>query len=202
MRKPIDGHNSDVHEDMSANDNSSPQKNIFPEFYRALKRGDEAAYSKLVSEQNQHLIDFLIGIIRSKEDAEEITQDIFIYVWQNRESIDFEKNIYGYMYTIAKNRSVDYFRQKKKREQFISEQYHAPVSHVDSPEDITLLRETESHIEKIISSMPESMKRIYNMRFIEGLSNNEIANRLATTPSNVRLQISNALKRIRNGLGL
>lgn len=197
MRKPIDSHARGFGEDVSANNKSAPQKNFASEFIQALKSGDEAAYNKLVSEQHQHILDFLISIIKSREDAEEITQDIFLYIWQHRETIE---NIYGYMYRMAKTRALNVFRQNKMKERYISEQSCLITEYADSPEDITQCRETELCINEIVSSMPESMKRIYNMKFIEGHSNNEIADRLSTSSSNVRLQISNAIKRIKDGL--
>lgn len=99
MSKPIDCHNRGINGNVSANLKPFRTRNNSPQFIESLKRGEAAAFNQLVASENQHLVDFMMPILNSKENAEELAQDIFLYIWQNRATLDFGNNIFGYIYS-------------------------------------------------------------------------------------------------------
>ena len=201
MSKPIDRRDRGIDGDVSANKTSYRKRNNSPQFIQSLKNGDASAYNELVTSETKHLIDFVTPTVGSVEDAEEVVQDVFLSLWQKRETIEFTTSLYGYIYNAAKYKAFRFLWQKKRRVQFIyDESAYMTSDFADSPEDIAQSNQMEVFIEEITDKMPVMMQRIYRMKQEEGLSTNEIAGILSTHPANVRKQLSRALKRIKEAL--
>ncbi|MCD8186094.1 MAG: sigma-70 family RNA polymerase sigma factor [Rikenellaceae bacterium] len=202
MSKPTDCHDRDKDGDTSEKRN--PIHKIFtPSFLEALKNGEPAAYYRLVQVQTPKLMDFLFTVLRSREDAEEIAQDIFIHIWQKRENLVYEnsRNIEGYMYTIARTRAIDRINERKKSKIHYTDQLTTPPDAAASPEEIVELKQVEKQIEQLVSEMPKMRRIIYTLKYEQGKTNDEIARELDLKPSTVRVHISIALKEIRDFLG-
>lgn len=76
----------------------------------ALQHGDHQAFEKVFLGYFDKVKYFLNGLLRSEADAEELAQDIFVNLWQNREAIDPQKSFNTYLYTIARNTALNYLK--------------------------------------------------------------------------------------------
>jgi RNA polymerase sigma-70 factor (ECF subfamily) len=130
-------------------------------------------------------------------DAEELAEDVFVGLWQNHSTINPEKSFDSYLFTIAKNKALNFLKRKYALKTFIEMQAPATLSH--SPEEEYIALEKALLIEMIVEKMPAQRKKIYQLRQ-QGMTNDEIAKELKTTKRNVESQVSFALKDIRNNI--
>ncbi|MDR1581807.1 MAG: RNA polymerase sigma factor, partial [Prevotellaceae bacterium] len=85
------------------------------ELIMRLKKGDDKALECLFKYRDE-LLKYLLSITHSVEESEDIIQDVFMTVWDNRENIDEKKNFKSYIFKIAKNRMIDMYRKFSKTE--------------------------------------------------------------------------------------
>lgn len=168
---------------------------------KALKDGDPSAYDKLIDQKNLQLKNFLFKLLRSKEDAEEVAQDVFICIWQNKETLSETLSLDGLIFSIARRRAINRIRERTRFNALLMSEYYRPQDYADSPEEIAVQNEAQAKIDKTVAAMPYMMRRIYVMKFQEGLSNEEIALELSINQSSVRVQLSRAEKRVREAVG-
>jgi RNA polymerase sigma-70 factor (ECF subfamily) len=168
----------------------------------ALRRGEEWAYRELHACYAGPVKEFLASIIRNDEDARELVHDIFVDLWLNREKVDPEKSIRGYLYVSAKNRAMNWFAHKKVREK-----YEAFCSWEDSdytlPVDEGMIaRETEALTQIALRGMSKRKQAIWRMSRDEGMSNQEIAKELNISISTVTHNLTDIKRHIREILAM
>lgn len=140
----------------------------------------------------------IYGYIKSESDAEELTEDLFVNLWINRQSIDTSKSFDAYLHTIARNAAINYLNHKYVHLAYTNKFQFQECSST-SEEDL-IAKELGLLIDDLVEKMPEQRKQIYILSRNEGLSNTEIAERLNTTKRNVESQLSLALKEIRKAI--
>jgi RNA polymerase sigma-70 factor (ECF subfamily) len=161
----------------------------------ALQKGSHPAFEKVFIFYYTKVRTFVLGYVKTMADAEELAEEIFVGLWQNRKSIDPEKSFDSYLYTIAKNKALNFLKRKYATKTIIEMQ--APSTFSPSPEEEYIAFEKALLIEMIIEKMPAQRKEIYKLRQ-QGLTNDEIARELETTKRNVESQVSLALKEVRS----
>lgn len=166
----------------------------------ALKDGDHAAFEKIYLHFFNPLRTFLYTLLRSMEQAEEVCQDTFANLWHNREEIDPGKNIKSYLYTICKRQALNLIRGRKVHDTYTQRAMHG--GEPDDSGDVVVARETELLINLMVSRMPKQRRKIFELSRYDGLSNDEISQKLGISKNAVEKQISFALKDIREILGL
>jgi RNA polymerase sigma-70 factor (ECF subfamily) len=169
-------------------------KTISENTLNALQEGNHKAFEEIFIIYFNKIKIFISAYIKSDSDAEDLTEELFINLWTNRESIDISKSFNSYLHTMARNAALNFLRHK-----LVQDTYHNNFSQPDagfSSEDDLIARETALLIEMTVERMPEQRKKIYRLSRNEGLKNEEIAERLNTTKRNVESQLSLALKDI------
>lgn len=169
---------------------------------KALREGDEKAFEKIYLNYYKRTLYFITGLVKSENDAKELTQEVFIKLWTNRHSIDPEKSIHSYMYAIARNEAFNFLKHKLVEINYISE-YSAQNIETETSEEILFAKEIALLIEMSVDRMPAQRQKIYKMSRKEGLSNEEIATRLQISKKTVENQLSLALgelKRVITGI--
>lgn len=163
----------------------------------ALQKGSHPAFEKVFIFYFMKIKVFIFGYVKTMTDAEELAEEIFVELWQNHENINLEKSFDSYLYTIAKNKAINFLKRKYRSERIVEAQTYERFSH--SPEEEYIALEKALLIEMIVEKMPVQRKKIYQLRQ-QGLTNEEIARELETTKRNVESQVSLAFKEIRNGI--
>lgn len=187
----------------SSKDRLKTKDVITPEHLYKLKSGDHSVFETIFLSYYDHLQHFLQVLTRSQEDSEELTQEVFVYIWSNRDKIDPSRNFKGYLYTIARNSAMRWFRDKRSHQIEAWEEIDDTQSNGGSASDeIIIAKETELLIKMVVAGMPRQRKKIYEMSRVEGLRNDEIADMLNISKNAVEKQITFALKDIRDVLAL
>ena len=151
---------------------------------------------------------FARDYVLSEEEAENITQDVFLDFYQKRESLDFHINVIAYLFTSVKNRCIDYLRRKLLEQEAASRmQEDFDLSFrmkFDSLEAFDMDGLSEDNIkdiiEKALNALPERCREIFILSKLEGKKQKEIAEELEITVKGVEYHITRALKPLRENL--
>lgn len=138
-----------------------------------------------------------LSFIRVKEDAEDIVNDVFEYVWNNYEHLDTSQSLRPLLYTLTRNCCLDFLRHEKTKERF--KQYYKALS---QEFDIDY-KEYEELIVKIIAlidKMPSQTANVFRKCFIEKKTYKETGDELGISVNTIRTHISKALRLLRNEL--
>ncbi|MDH7460749.1 RNA polymerase sigma-70 factor [Chitinophagaceae bacterium 26-R-25] len=162
--------------------------------------GDVHAFSAIYHHYNRSIYPFVLKITKSETLAEEIIQEVFISVWVNRTQMTQVENFRAYIYTIATNKTLNYFKKavaETRRILHVSAT-SAKVSNVTEEE--IFAKESESLVQAAVESLPEQRKKIYKLSRHEGLTHEQIADKLNISKNTVKNQLVEALKFIRHYL--
>lgn len=169
-------------------------------FVSRLINDDKDAFCALYAKYRQKLHLFIIRFVKSGDLADDICQDVFTVIWINRKYLDAEASFQNYLYTITRNRILNFIRDNT-RMQALDELILAEA--IDAGED-TFERITANELEAILAQAIEKLtdrqKEIFRMSRDEGLSHKEIAQLLSLSVSTVNEHITNALKTIQSHL--
>lgn len=165
-------------------------------FVSKLRSGDECAFELLFDKYQKDVFRYAHSLIKSKEHAQEIAQDVFMKVWLKRETLKPELSFRSFLFTITKNMSYDFLVKASKDlklKQYVFK--HNATSH--SPvENYMLTTEYELLKRQAINRLPAKRKRIFEMSRNEGKSYQDISTELGIKKQTVKNQMSRALSTI------
>ena len=163
-----------------------------------LKNGDMGSFRKLFDEKYTIFYCFIKGMIKNAWLAEDITQNIFMKVWINRDKLDSEQSIHSYLYVLAKNEVRDYFKLKANMfHNEVQEEHKVFSEDFEGSIDAKIMQD---QVSEIVENMPEQRKQIYLMSREKFMSNKEIAEKLNLSVRTVERHILLSLKDIRKNL--
>jgi len=158
---------------------------------------------KKIITNNQNNVKNIIRLI-TKEENEDIEQEVYIKVWQKSESYEEKGKFIGWIGTIAKNFSKDYLKSSSKKMQDNSLQDDETVNSIkdksDNPETAFIRKERQKRIVKAINSLKPKLKEVIMMYEIEGLSYEDIAYTLNCPIGTVKSRLFNAKQELAKSL--
>lgn len=152
-------------------------------------QGEEAAFRELFDEYQPLLLSFVFRITRNMSATEEIVQDIFLKIWMAKESLTEIRNFKSYSFTLARNQTLNLIdkeiRRKNREEQF---QKNAGEVYVDNGiADSTEEEKRPYHlIDEAIDRLPSQQKTAWLLSRHEGLTYEQIAERMDLSPKTVK----------------
>lgn len=163
-----------------------------------LQKGNVAAFDSLFEVYSPKLYGFALKYFKNETDAEELVQEVFVKVWENRQSLKSELSFKSYLFTIALNQIRKYFNKKATSLRYLESLQNNPeYSDQGTTNDYDT---TLNQIYQIIEQMPERRREIFTKSKLEGKSSKEVAAELKISPGTVDNQISEALRFIRSQL--
>lgn len=166
-----------------------------------IAEGNEHAFNLLFNRHWDKLFNYLHKVIKSREAAEELCIDIFTKLWLGRELIQDIKNMDAFLYTVAHNKAMDYLKisARNKRIQnaitFIMDETGRNAADAK-----IITNEMSVVINEAIEKLSPQRKMMFKMSREEGLSHDEIAQRLGLTKRTVKNTITDSLSIIRDYL--
>ena len=165
-----------------------------------LKKGDATAFDALFDEYSQRLFAFAYKYLKSEADAEELVQEVFVRIWENRKLLKSDYSFKSYLFTIALNQIRKFFNKRAIALRYVTEvkgsESNTDNTTIDSIEYSSIL----NRIDELIEKLPERKKLIFIKSKKEGKSSKEIAEELQITVGTVDNQVSDALRIIRDAL--
>ncbi len=145
----------------------------------------------------QELYGYTAKIVGNSESAEEIVQDLFVTIWQKRETLTISTSLKAYLFTAAKNRSINHLKKKYVVLEGLSENDVYKVYNSDMADGEVLKNELEKLIIKGLEKLPEKARMVFSLSRHSGMSHNEIAEQLGISQKTVEYHIANVLKSLR-----
>lgn len=160
-----------------------------------VAQGDEKAFSRIV-ERYAALINTHMAInMKDAMKAEEVTQDVFLSIWKNRDKLPEMQNFPGFVYIVTKNKVKN---QLKRKDMAMPELTEERIMQSAAISDSTVeLKELKSILYRAIEMLPQKRKEVFKLSRLEGFSNEEIAARLKLSKNTIREHIREALAFLR-----
>lgn len=163
--------------------------------------GNELAFKAFMQQHSAHLYYYALGLVKSKEPAEEIVSDVFFEVWKMRENLDQIQNLKSWLITVTYRKAISYLRKKSEKQNVsfdeIDQYTFEPVL---SPDFEVISKEEIDRINKAIEKLPPKCKQVFFLAKIEGLPYLEIADVLGISVKTINNHIAAALKSISESL--
>lgn len=174
------------------------------ELQARIARNDEAAFTQLYLHFGKKLLVFASSLVRAREIAEELVEDVFVKLWANRARIAEIDNITVYLYVAVKNRSLNALSQKAK------DLVAAPFDFLDTaidefaadPYDLMITSEMIGRMQEVIETLPPRCKMIFKLVREDGLRYKEVAEILNISVNTIDVQMAIAIRKICTALNV
>lgn len=168
------------------------------EAVKAIKNGNKVAFKYLFDRYYNRLVAYIVTYTHDHDQSEEIVQQAFINLWEDRNKLSIEKSPRNYLYSIAYNRFIDSFNKSKKRKQLLDDLWEKSLRDRITEDNEQLEKRIEK-MKQMINSLPPKCRKIIRLSKHEGLKYTEIAEQMGITVKTVESQMRIAFKKIRDG---
>jgi RNA polymerase sigma-70 factor, ECF subfamily len=155
--------------------------------------GDESAFSIIFNTYYIDLVLFAGTFLRDRQAAEEIVQEVFIRLWENRESVIITSSLRSFLLKSIQNRCIDTIRHMKIVGDYQSKLQNHPLLLENDTENYVLYSELEDDLKKALGKLPADISKIFLMNRFEGLTYPEIADQLDLSVRMVEIRMGKAL---------
>lgn len=169
------------------------------ELIKRIRNGDKTAFESIYIKYHVLLFDFIMSRLHSAEVSEDIIQNIFLNVWQNRRSLNHEGNLRAYLYQCARNAISNYIRHRDIKHRYLKEQ-ELSENNSPTPEKELIYTELKKYFTKAVNELPAKRREIFLYAFVDGLSRKDIADRLGISIKTVEDHLWKAMKFIRRSI--
>jgi RNA polymerase sigma-70 factor (ECF subfamily) len=166
-----------------------------------FNHGDTEAFTAIYNSYYLTLYAFVRKFVPKKEDAEDITADVFAKLWKKHTQLDSIKNIEAFLYITGRNACLDFLRHLQRESERQKEMIYVLMQQSAEgflQEDVKA--EVVKFIQKEVEKLPRSCRNVFKMAYFEGLSNSQIAEELRINNQSVRNHKQRAIKLLRLAL--
>lgn len=172
--------------------------------WHQVKNDDEQAFESLFRKHFVPVCNYAIGILGNKSIAEDITEDCFLKLWQQRHALEINTSFRSYVTKAVRNRCINFLEHemvqdkylKRKRYVLYDNELKEPV-YANNPHQNLVSKELENEIDNALQSLPVQCRKIFELNRFEGLKYKEIAKKLDISITTVKTQMSRALTKLR-----
>jgi len=168
---------------------------------REIRADNVFAFDVVYRRYSKRIYKFSFSILKSHEEAENITQDVFLNLWTNRNKIENCSLVKYYIFTISYNLAVSIIRKKARETKFI--EYIKTLNNpVQDPVNLQFeYNELTDKLNSIIQKLPERQREIFKLHKIDGLKYSEISDKLNISVNTIENHMSRAIRSIKGKLG-
>lgn len=165
-----------------------------------IASGDEDAFKRVFERFRSPLLSYLIRIIKSHEDAEELTQEILLRIWTNRQSLTAVENPQHYIFVMARNKAIDYLRKASLDLRMRHQIWRLINEYRNTTEEYVFAKERGNLIAEAIYKLPRQKQTVFKLSRIDGFTHDQISVQLSISKNTVKNHIVASVKFIRNYL--
>lgn len=175
------------------------------ELMARIKARDASALSELYDHYNRLLFGLILSILKKREEAEDILQEVFTKIWENAEKFDLEKGtVYTWIVTMARNKSIDRLRSKvykeqKKQSTSLDDEdvFHPLYSDESDPLENTILSERAKIVHEALNEISEKQRKVLQVSYFSGMSQSEISEEFGIPLGTVKTRMRDGMIKLR-----
>lgn len=162
--------------------------------------GDESAFALLYDKYSQKIYFLAYRFLKSGTAAEDVLQDVFVKIWNNRQKLTGILDFNAYLNVITRNHIFNQLRKQANEEKFLK--YILTTSSQSNQQtfDTVLLKELELNFNKAVAKLPPQQKKVFQLSRLHGLRQEEIADYMKISLGTVKKHMVVSLRFIRNYL--
>jgi RNA polymerase sigma-70 factor (ECF subfamily) len=176
------------------------------EMLRAVSRGDEDAFASVYDRYSPILFGLLLRILRSRSEAEDVLQEVFLQVWQQARSFDAARGrAFTWLVTLARSRAIDRLRAVDSRERAAlrsAEDTPPTPERQEWAEDAAIRSEHAEAVRSALAELPEEQRQVLVLAYLEGMSQSEIAAAKNQPLGTVKTRTRSGLKKLSEALSV
>jgi RNA polymerase sigma-70 factor (family 1) len=165
-----------------------------------LQKGNVAAFDSLFESYSSKLFGFAFKYFKNENDAGELVQEVFVQVWEHRQTLKSEHSFKAYLFTIALNQIRKYFNKKAVSLRYLESLRNVTEKVDDQNYQTDDYESILQQVNLIVQQMPPRRREIFTKSKLEGKSSKEIAAEFNISVGTVDNQVSGALQFIRTQL--
>jgi len=168
--------------------------------------GDQRALDLLYQKYASVLFGSIISIIKKREEAEDLLQEIFIHVWDKAKKFDASKgNVYTWMTTLTRNKAIDVLRSKGYRNNYADTTTNDDFSYFldddgQTPLDVAIMGERAVSVRQAMATLPSEQAEVLRISYFDGLSQTEIADQLDLPLGTVKTRMRQGMIKLQTAL--
>lgn len=163
-----------------------------------IKKGNQKVFKNFFNKNYEDLVIYANGYLFDVAISEDITQEVFIYIWENAVKMNIETSLRGYIFTMVRNRCLNYLKSLK-----ITDNYKALDTNISMITEHVFDSTTEENkkvvyhqILKIVDTLPDRMQKVVRLKFLHNYKYKEIADELGISVNTVKTQLKRAKLKI------
>lgn len=178
-------------------------KNLIPnsELLLRLKEGNIIAFDSIYEQYCKRLYAFVIRYVKLDSDAEEIVQEVFIKIWENRSRIDVYSSFESYLFTITYNSAINLLRKRVHEKKYL--EHIKSLQEVNNASELTddlYFKELNSKLQSLLLELTPRQREIFHLSREEGLTHDEIAKKLGISVNTVKNHIVSVLNFLKSNI--
>lgn len=174
-----------------------------------IKARDSAALSELYDHYNRLLFGLILSILKKREEAEDILQEVFTTIWEKAEQFDLDRGtVYTWIVSLTRNKSIDrlrskvYKEQKKQSTSLDNEDVFYPLySDEQDPLEQTILTDRAKRVHNALDQISDKQRKVLQVAYFNGMSQSEIAEEFDIPLGTVKTRMRDGMIKLRELLG-
>ena len=170
---------------------------VAAEWIALLKKGREAGFRKIYEQLHRPVYRTIHTLVKDPEKTEELVQETFVSLWANRSRLHEDQPLYPYVYLTAKRLAIDHFRNTLREARAMDHLRNTSTAVTHNTEESIAAVDLQRLTDETVKRLPAQQQTVFMLSRNEGLSYDEIAQRLKISPNTVRNHMVCALKALR-----
>lgn len=159
---------------------------------------DRIAFDFFYDRYASVLFSFCFRILKEKEEAEDVLQEVFIQIWRDAPRFDATRgSVRSWLFTIARSRALDRYRSRKIAQNRLQEETSEAINGISSQEDLQSTRIRSHYVAKALKKLTRKQRMVLEMMYYEGLTQEEISERLDEPVGTIKSRLRSALMTLR-----
>lgn len=177
------------------------------ELMRRIKGREEEALAELYDLYNRLLYGLIISIVKKREEAEDVLQEVFITIWERASTFNEDKgNVYSWIITLTRNKAIDRIRSKGyKTQQKASQDVDAPEFSLEGdnfdPLETTIFSDRAELVRKALTEIPDKQSEVLKIAYYSGMTQQEISDKLKIPLGTVKTRMRQGMLKLKDILG-
>jgi RNA polymerase sigma-70 factor, ECF subfamily len=180
-----------------------PDPTIALHLIQQVAKQDRDAFSQLYDRFSTLVFTLAMRMLKARSDAEDLLQEVFVQVWRQAQSYSVERGSpEAWIINIARSRAIDKIRSiRRMQKSFVLTDDPAQAESSDNVESSAAESETRLAMNSALANLPDTQRKVLELAYFDGLTQSEIADRLAEPLGTVKTRMRSGIQKLREILG-